>query len=326
MMRNSRLMVALAVAVTIGGASHATAQVFPSRPVTMIVPFAAGGPTDTLARIFSERMRSPLGQPIVIENVTGAAGTIGVGRAARAAPDGYTIVLGAWNTHVVNGAVYALPYDVLKDFEPVALLASNPQVIVSRNGIPAHDLRQLIAWVKANQDKVSAGTAGVGASSHVSAVFFQNVTGTRFPLVPYRGLAPAIQDLIGGQIDLVFDQVSNTLPHVQEGKIRAYAVAAKTRLALAPDVPTTDEAGLPDFHISVWHALWVPKGTPKAIIASFNAAIVETLADPAVQRRLADLGQEIPPREQQSPEALGAFHEAEIEKWWPIIKAAGIKG
>jgi len=227
---------------------------------------------------------------------------------------------------VVNGAVYALPYDVLRDFEPVGLLADNPQVIVSRNSIPAYDLRHLIAWVKANQDKVSAGTAGVGASSHVSAVFFQNISGTRFQLVPYRGLAPAIQDLIGGQIDLVFDQVSNTLPHVQEGKIRAYAVAAKTRLALAPDVPTTDEAGLPDFHISVWHALWMPKGTPKVIIASLNAAIVETLADPAVQRRLADLGQEIPRREQQSPEALGAFHKAEIEKWWPIIKAAGIKG
>jgi tripartite-type tricarboxylate transporter receptor subunit TctC len=325
-MRNhSSVMAALAVALTISGAPHATAQVYPSRPITMIVPFAAGGPTDTLARIVSERMRSSLGQPIVLENVTGAAGTIGVGRSARAAPDGYTIGIGAWNTHVVNGAVYALPYDVLKDFDPVGLLASNPQMIVSRIGIPAHDLRQLIAWVKANQDKVSAGTAGVGASSHVSAVFFQNVTGTRFQLVPYRGLAPAIQDLMGGQIDLVFDQVSNTLPHAQAGKIRAYAVAAKTRLALAPDVPTTDEAGLPGFHVSVWHALWMPKGAPKAVIASLNAALVETLADPAVQRRLADLGQDIPPREQQSPEALGAFHKAEIEKWWPIIKAAGIK-
>jgi tripartite-type tricarboxylate transporter receptor subunit TctC len=291
----------------------------------MIVPFAAGGPTDTLARVISDRMRLSLGQPIILENITGAAGTIGVGRSARAAPDGYTICIGAWNTHVVNGAVYALVYDVLKDFEPVGLLASNAQMIVSRNGIPAHDLKQLVAWVRANQDKVSAGTAGVGSSSHVSAVFFQRVTGTHFQLVPYRGLGPVLQDLMGGQIDLVFDQVSNTLSHVQAGKIRAYAVAAKTRLVLAPDVPTTDEAGLPGFYISVWHALWAPKGTPKDTIALLNAAVVDTLADPSVQRRLAELGQEIPPGEQRTPEALAAFHKAEIDKWWPIIKAAGIK-
>jgi tripartite-type tricarboxylate transporter receptor subunit TctC len=312
-------------AVVLPESRFARAQGYPSRPITMIVPFAAGGPTDTLARIISERMRLSLGQPIILENVTGAAGTIGVGRSARAAPDGYTVGIGAWNTHVVNGAVYALLYDVLKDFEPVARLANNAQMIVSRNGIPAHDLKQLIAWVKANQYKVSAGTAGVGSSSHVSAVFFQHITGTHFQLVPYRGLGPAVQDLIGGQIDLVFDQVSNTLPHVQAGELRAYAVAAEKRLALAPDVPTTDEAGLPGFHISVWHALWAPKGTPKDAIAALNAAVVDALADPSVRRRLADLGQEIPLREQQTPEALAAFHKAEIDKWWPILKEAHIK-
>jgi tripartite-type tricarboxylate transporter receptor subunit TctC len=312
-------------AIVLPGSRLARAQGYPSRPITMIVPFAAGGPTDTLARIISERMRLSVGQPIILENVTGAAGTIGVGRSARAAPDGYTVGIGAWNTHVVNGAVYALPYDVLKDFEPVARLANNAQMIVSRSGIPAHDLKQLIAWVKANQYKVSAGTAGVGSSSHVSAVFFQHITGTHFQLVPYRGLAPAIQDLIGGQIDLVFDQVSNTLPHVQAGELRAYAVAAEKRLALAPEVPTTDEAGLPGFHISVWHALWAPKGTPKDAIAVLNAAVVDALADPSVRRRLADLGQEIPLREQQTPEALAAFHKAEIDKWWPILKEAHIK-
>jgi tripartite-type tricarboxylate transporter receptor subunit TctC len=290
-----------------------------------VVPFAAGGPTDTLARIIAGRMRLSLGQPIIIENVGGAAGTLGVGRVARAAPDGYTVGIGAWNTHVVNGAVYALPYDLLNDFEPVGLLANNPQLIVSRNGIPAHDLKQLIAWVKANQDKVAVGTAGIGSSTHVSAVFFQNLTGTHFQLVPYRGGALPIEDLIGGHIDLMFDQVSNSLPHVQAGRIRAYAITAKTRLALAPDIPTADQAGLPGFYVSVWHALWTPKGTPNKVVAALNKAVVETLADPNVRRRLADLGQEIPPRDQQTPQALAAFHKAELEKWWPIIKAAGIK-
>jgi tripartite-type tricarboxylate transporter receptor subunit TctC len=303
----------------------AVADIYPSRPVTMIVPFAAGGPTDTLARIVSERMRSSIGQPIIIENVTGAAGTLGVGRVARAAPDGYTIGIGAWNTHVVNGAVYQLPYDVLDDFEPVGLLANNTHMIVSRDGVPAGDLKQLIAWVKANQQTVTAGTAGIGASSHVSAVFFQNLTGTRFVLVPYRGVGPAVQDLMGGQIDLMFDQVSNTLQHVQAGKVRAYAIAATSRLALAPDIPSVDEAGLPGFYISVWHALWAPKGTPKPVIAKLNQAVVDALSDATVQQRLAGLGQEIPPAERRSPDALAGFHKAEIEKWWPIIKAANIR-
>lgn len=323
-MRSHRVIGFLA-ATLIGMIDGAEAQPYPARPISLIVPFAAGGPTDTLARIVSDRMRSFLGQPIIIENVGGAAGTIGVGRAARAAPDGYTIGIGAWNTHVVNGAVYALPYDLVNDFEPVGLLADNPQLVVSRNGVPADDLKGLIAWVRAKQDKVTAGTAGVGASTHVSAIFFQNVTGTQFRVVPYRGGSLPIQDLIGGQIDLMFDQVSNSLPHVKASRIRAYAVTAKTRLATAPAIPTTDEAGLPGFYISVWHALWAPKGTPKEIVISLNAAVVDALADASTRRRLTDLGQEIPARDQQTPEALAAFHKAEIEKWWPIIKAAGIK-
>ena len=315
----------LAVVAALGVVSHAAAQNYPSRPITLVVPFAAGGPTDTLARIISERMRTALGQPIVIENVTGAGGTLGVGRVAHAAPDGYTVGIGAWNTHVVNGAIYPLTYDVFADFEPVALIANNTQLIVSKNDVPARDLKELIAWVKANQERISAGNAGMGASSHVAAVFFQNLTGTHFQLVPYRGVAPAIQDLMGGQIDLMFDQVSNTLQHVRGGKIRAYAVAAKDRLVIAPEIPTVDEAGLPGFYISVWHALWAPKGTPKEIIAKLNAAVVDTLSDSAVRQRLTDLGQDIPARERQTPQALASFHRAEIDKWWPILKAANIK-
>ena len=315
----------LAVVAALGVVSHAAAQNYPSHPITLVVPFAAGVPTDTLAHIISARMRSALGQPIVIENVTGAGGTLGVGRVAHAAPDGYTVGIGAWNTHVVNGAIYPLTYDVFADFEPVALIANNTQLIVSKNDVPARDLKELIAWVKANQERISAGNAGMGASSHVAAVFFQNLTGTHFQLVPYRGVAPAIQDLMGGQIDLMFDQVSNTLQHVRGGKIRAYAVAAKDRLVIAPEIPTVDEAGLPGFYISVWHALWAPKGTPKEIIAKLNAAAVDALSDSAVRQRLADLGQDIPARERQTPQALASFHRAEIDKWWPILKAANIK-
>jgi tripartite-type tricarboxylate transporter receptor subunit TctC len=315
----------LAVAGLLATPGTAAAQTYPSRPITMTVPFAAGGPTDTLARIVAERMRSALGHPIVIENVTGAGGTIGVGSAARSAPDGYSLGIGAWNTHVVNGAIYRLPYHVLNDFEPVALLANNHSLIVSKTAVPSKDLTELIGWIKANEGKVSAGTGGVGTSLHIAGVFFQNLTGTRFQFVPYRGAAPAAQDLIAGQIDLMFDQASSSLQYVRSGRTKAFAIASQTRLAVAPDIPTAAEAGLPGFHISVWHALWAPKGTPGNIIAKLNSAVVETLADETVRKRLVDMGQEIPARDRQTAEFLGAYHKAEIEKWWPIIRAANIK-
>jgi tripartite-type tricarboxylate transporter receptor subunit TctC len=303
----------------------ARAQTYPSRPITMIVPFAAGGPTDVVGRIMAERLRASLGQTVVIENVTGAGGSIAVGRVARAAPDGYTLGIGQWTTHVVNGAIYPLAYDLLNDFEPISLIARFPQLIVAKNATPANDLKGLIAWLRANPDKVSAGTAGAGSPQHVGGVLFQNMTATRFHFVPYRGGAPAMQDLVAGQIDMMIDTPTNSLPHVRAGKIKAYAVTAKTRSEAAPDIPTVDEAGLPEFYLSIWSALWAPKGTPKAMIGTLNAAVVTALADPAVRQQFADLGQELFPREQQTPGALYAYHKAEIEKWWPIIKAAGIK-
>jgi tripartite-type tricarboxylate transporter receptor subunit TctC len=313
-------------ALTLQTIGISSAQNYPARPITMVVPFSAGGPTDTIARIMAERMRGPLGQTVIIENVTGAAGSIGVGRVARAAPDGYTLSIGHWSTHVVNGAIYSLPYDVFNDFEPISLIASNPQLLISKLGVPASNLKELIAWAKANQDKLTIGTAGVGAASHVSGVYFQSTLGARFQFIPYRGAAPALQDVIAGQVDLMFDQAANSLPQVRGGKIRAYAVTAKTRLASAQDIPTVDEAGLPGFYIAVWHALWAPKGTPKDVVAKLTAAVRESLADPTVQKRLVELGQDLPGPEQQSPEALAAYHKAEIDKWWPIIKAANIKG
>ncbi len=321
-MRKMFLLAAIFGAVSVVAAD---AQSYPTRSITMVVPFAAGGPTDTVARILGERMGRALGATIIIENVTGAAGSIGVGRVARAAPDGYTLSIGHWSTHVVNGAIYPLSYDLLKDFDPIALLPSNPQLIVARNGIPAKDLKELIAWVKQNQDKITGGTAGAGSAGHIGDLYFQQFTGTHFTLVPYRGSGPAMLDLVAGHLDIMCDQSANSLPQVRAGQIKAYAVTAPTRLAAAPDIPTVDEAGLPGFYISVWHGLWVPHGTPPDVIAKLAAAVREALADPDVQKRFADLGQEIPPVEQQTPEGLHARQKAEIEKWWPIIKAAGIK-
>ena len=315
--------------VTAGAAAAwpilAHAQTYPSRTITILVGYAAGGPTDTIARIVAERMRGPLGQPIVIENVSGASGSIGTGRVAHAVPDGYTLSVGDVSTHVFNGATYSLQYDVLKDFEPIATLPSNPSLILAKNAVPAKDLRELIAWIKANQDKVTAATAGAGSPSHVSLVRFQAITGTRFQLVPYRGAGPAMQDVIAGQIDIMFNQTANALPQVRNGKLKAYAVTSKTRVAAAPEIPTVDEAGLPGFYFSIWRGLWAPKGTPISVIIKLNAAVVEALADPVLRERLAVMGEEIPPREQQTPEALGALQKAEIEKWWPIIKTANIK-
>jgi tripartite-type tricarboxylate transporter receptor subunit TctC len=311
---------------TVASVAGANAQSYPSHPITMVVPFAAGGPVDTVARILSERMRISLGQTIVVENMTGAAGSIGVGRVARAAADGYTLSIGHWSTHVVNGAVYPLQYDLLRDFDPVALLPSNPMIVVSKNAVPAKDLREFVGWIKANEDKVSAGTAGAGSATHVAGVYFQKVTGTRFQFVPYRGTGPALQDLVAGQIDFIVDQASNSVQHVRDGKIRAYAVTAKSRLPSAPEIPTVGEAGVPGLDISVWYGLWAPKGTPADIIAKLSAATMAALADAGVRQRFGELGLEIPARELQTPEALGAHHKAEIEKWWPVIKAANIKG
>ena len=301
------------------------AQAYPTRPITLIVGAAAGGPTDTIGRIITERMRSTLGQTIVIENNGAAAGSIAHGRVARAAPDGYTLSLGHWGTHVVNGAVYALNYDTLKDFEPVALISQSPYFMVGKSGLPPNTLKELITWIKANGEKGTQGTSGAGSPGHIGGVLLQSILDTRWVFVPYRGANPVMQALLAGDFDWTFTTPDQGLPQIRGGRIKAYAVTAKARMTHAPDVPTADESGLPGFTLSYWHALWAPKGTPQAILAKLNAAVLAALAEPAVQQRLDDLGQAIFAPEQQTAEALNALQKAEIEKWWPIIKDAVIK-
>ena len=314
---------ALITILTLTGVARA--DDFPSRPITIIVPFAAGGPSDAMARILAERMRVTLGQAVLIENVTGAGGSIGVGRAVHSPPDGYTISFGHLGTHVANGAVYKLNYDLVADLAPVVLLPSNPMIVVSKNAVPAKSLKELMEWLKSRPQPAAAGTAGAGSGSHIAGVYFGSVTGIKLQYVPYRGTGPALNDLIAGQIDVIIDQTSNSINQVRAGTIRAYAISDDKRLASAPEIPTADEAGLKGFHMTLWSGLWVPKGTPQPIIARLNAAAVEALGDASVKKQLDNLGLEMTPKDQLTPEALGARQKAEIEKWWPIIKAANIK-
>jgi tripartite-type tricarboxylate transporter receptor subunit TctC len=319
------LRLAAPLLMALAGAAAAHAETYPSRPITMIVPFPAGGATTTLARILGEHMKGTLGQPIIVENVPGASGSIGTTRAARAAADGYTLSFGNWASHVGSGAMYALQFDLLRDLEPVAFLANSPLWLVAKNSLPARDLKELIAWLKANPDKASAATVGVGSGSHMCGIYMQKSTGTKFQFVPYRGGAPAMQDLVSGQVDFMCDFAGNSLPNVRNGQIKAYAVMAKARWFAAPNVPTFAEMGVPGLQMAFWHGLWAPKGTDKAVVEKLNAAVQAALADATVKQRYIDMGQELPPRDQQTPQALAAHHKAEIEKWWPIIKEANIK-
>ena len=320
-----RMLLAAALALIATATDGAWAQSYPSKPVTIVVPFPAGGSTGALARILLDPMQTTLGQSIIIENIGGAGGSIGVGRVARAAPDGYTLSLSHMGTHVFNGATMNLPYHVMNDFEPIALIADTPQAIVARSTFPADDLKGMIAWLKANPDKGTSGAVGLGGPSDVAAFQFKKQTGTSFQMVPYRGGGPLLTDLIGGQIDFNFGQISTYIGAVRNKQLKALAVQSRERWWGAPEIPTVDEAGVPWLYGSYWHGLWAPKGTPKDVIEKLHAAIVAALADPLVQRRFKDAGQSIWPRQQQTPEALAAHQKAEIERWWPIIKAAGIK-
>jgi tripartite-type tricarboxylate transporter receptor subunit TctC len=317
------ILAALVALLTSGG--NALAENFPSHPITVIVPFSAGGPSDAMMRIMAERMQRTLGETLLIENVTGAGGSLGVGRTVRATPDGYTIGFGHLGTNVANGAIYKLGYDLVTDLEPVVLLPSNPMVIVSKNTVPAKSLNELLAWMKAKATPTTAGTAGAGSGSHIAGLYFENVTGIKLQYVPYRGTAPALNDLVAGQIDIIVDQTSNSISQVRAGTIRAYAVTDEKRVDSAPDIPTTDEAGLPGFHMTLWSGLWVPKDTPKAIVAKLNAAAVDALNDPAVRTKLENLGLQMPAKDQLTPEALGTWQKAEIAKWWPMLRAANVK-
>ena len=324
-MRNCFVGLALMAVVSgLTGITETSAQSYPSRPVTLIVPFPPGGITDIISRVVSDHLRVSLGQPVIVENTAGAGGTIGLARLFRAVPDGYTIGIGQWTSNVGAGAMYNLPFDLLKDFEPISLLSFGPLWIIGRKDLPPNGIKELIAWLKANP-KASAGTIGAGSGAHMCLIYFQNETGAPFTVVPYRGAAPAMQDLMAGQIDLFCPEAGQTLSQYRAGNVKAYAVLTEKRWFAAPDVPTIDEAGVPGLHMPFWHGLWAPKGTAPDVIAKLNAAVVDALADATVRARLRELGHEIAPRDQQTPAALAAYHKAETEKWWPIIKAANIK-
>ena len=304
----------------------ARADTYPSRPVTMVVPFAAGGGTDIFARILAEGMRGPLGQPVIIENVAGAGGSIGVARVVHAPPDGYTVSIGTLTTHVLSGALYPLQFDLINDLAPIAELGYEPLLIAVKNALPVKNLKDMIAWLKANPDKATAGIPGAGSTGNLADLSFQKTTGTSFQFVPYRGDGPAVDDLVAGQIDMMIEPSSNFVAQVQAKTVNALAVTSKTRHPGMPDVPTVDEAGLPGFYVSIWFGLWAPKDTPKDILAKLNAATVTALADPVLKEKLGKLGQQVSSPDQQTPAVLGALQKAEADKWWPIIKAANIKG
>ncbi len=299
----------------------AMAQTYPTRPITIVVGYAAGGPLDTVARILAERMKAVLGQPVLVENTTGEGGSIAVGRVVRAAPDGYTVSMGDMGNYIANQALYPLRYDLRTDLQPVAMVANAPHMVVARNGMPASDLKELIAWLRANPNKGFAGTGGIGSGDHLAGLRFANITGTRIQFVPYRGEAPAVQDLVAGQIDLVFAFPLLPLPQVRVGQIKAYAVMGPDRLNVAPELPTVDEAGAPGAYFANWVALFTPKNTLKEVIATINAAVIIALANTTVQARFADLGTNVPPRDHQTPEWLAQFHKDEFDRWWPVLKA-----
>ena len=313
-------------AVVLHLATPAAAQTYPSRPITLLVPFAAGGPADSLARMLGQRMQITLGQPLVVENVAGAAGSLGVGRVVRAAPDGYTIGIGHLGTHVFNGAMYNLSYDLVRDLEPIAPLTSSVYVLVSKKDVPASDVTGLVAWLKANPDQASAATAGIGSVGHVASVYFQKMTGVQLRIVPYRSGSAADTDVMAGHVTLIFDQLTGGSAQLYRGAtLHPFAVAARARLASLPDIPTVDEAGLPGLYVSTWYGFWAPKGTPRPIIDKLNAAANAALDDPELRRQLVEQEAQFPGADQRSPEALGALQKAEIDTWWPVIKAANIK-
>lgn len=321
MLRRRTVLASMAASV----AAPALADTYPSKPINLIVPFAAGGPTDLMARIVGERMAKELGQQFIIDNTTGAAGSIAVGKAVRAAPDGYTVQIGHVGTNVANGTIYKnLTYDLLTDLVPIARLPQNPMLIVSSNPLPTRTLKELVAYLKANPEKVPGGTAGMGSGSHLGALAFFAATGATYPLVPYRGTGPAMQDLMANQIQVMVDQSSNSLPQVQAGKIRAYGITARTRSPAAPDIPTAAEGGYP-MEVSIWHGLWAPKGTPADIVARLNKAAIASLQDPAIRKRLEELGQDIPTPAEMAPPAFAAFHKQEFARWKKILEAANVK-